>query len=379
MYSRLIRAPSDSSFFVLGPRGTGKSSWTRTTFPDAIFFDLLESRTYTELLAFPDRLAARIPKAHRGWIVIDEIQRIPELLNEVHRLIEIRKLKFVLTGSSARKLRKQGVNLLAGRALGLQMFPLTAVETTDDFRLEAALKNGMLPSVFNAAEPQAYLSTYVQTYLREEVLQEGLVRNLANFTRFLESASFSQASVLNVASVARDCGVERKVVEGYFTILEDLLIGVRVPVFERRAKRKTVSHPKFYFFDVGVYQTLRPRGPLDPPAEIEGAAIETLVLQELRAHNAYGRCGFGLHYWRDTQHHEVDFVLYGERGLIAIEVKRSSRIRDEDLKSLRLFMASYPEARAFVVYAGDRKAHDNGIDILPYDTFAKAVPQILAA
>ena len=195
--------------------------------------------------------------------MVDEVQRVPDILNEVHRLIESRGLRFVLTGSSARKLRRRGVNLLAGRALTRRMHPLTARELGRDFDLGRALRFGCLPFACTASDPQEYLASYVSTYLREEVQQEGLARNLAAFSRFLEAASFSQGSVLNMAAVARDCSVRAKVVEDYFAILENLLIAVRLPVFTRRAKRRLVAHPKFYFFDAGVFRAIRPRGPLE--------------------------------------------------------------------------------------------------------------------
>jgi uncharacterized protein len=197
------------------------------------------------------------------------------------------------------------------------------------------------------------------------VQQEGLVRNLGSFGRFLEAASFSQGSVLNMAAVARETGVAAKVVEDYFEILEDLLIAVRIPVFTRRAKRKLTVHPKFYFFDAGVFRALRPRGPLDDPQQLVGAAFETLVLQQLRALNDYLDLGYGIHFWRSAKGDEVDFVLYGERGLHAIEVKSSSRLRSADTKSLRVFLQDYPMAKATLVYGGTRAHHDGGIDIMP--------------
>ena len=214
------------------PAGTGKSTWVRSVFKDAIYLNLLESELYRLLLASPQRLETLIPPGYHGWVVLDEIQRVPELLNEVHRLIETRGLLFVLTGSSARKLRRKGTNLLAGRALTRRMHPLTAMELGSDFRLEHALKLGHMPMTFSDPDPDAYLSSYVHSYLREEVQQEGLTRNLQAFARFLEVVSFSQASPLNISEAARECDVNRKLAEEYFTILEDLLLAVRLPPFE---------------------------------------------------------------------------------------------------------------------------------------------------
>lgn len=377
MFSRLLEVP-DKSFFLLGPRATGKSMWVQHHLPGAVYLDLLDSELYTELLASPSRLDNKIPPGYRGWVVIDEIQKVPTLLDEVHRLIEKRKLRFALTGSSARKLRRRGVNLLAGRALSLTMHPLTRVELADSFDLRHSLRYGQLPNAYIDKNPHAFLASYVKTYLREEVLQEGLTRNLGAFARFLESISFSQAMLLNVSAVASDCHVERKVVEDYVTIVEDLLIGVRVPAFRRRAKRRVTAHPKFYFFDVGVYKSVRPRGPLDSPDEIDGPAFETLLLQELRAHIAYGDLGYELYYWRTHSGLEVDFVLYGERGLHAFETKRASRVRSRDYDGLRAFAADYPAARCTLVYSGTKRYTEGAIEVVPLGELLAELPQRIA-
>jgi len=294
MYSRLIKPPKDKSFFLFGPRGTGKTTWVKSNFTKALYLDLLEAELFNDLIANPQRLENFIPKNFNDWVIIDEVQRIPELLNEVHRLIEKNKYKFILTGSSARKIRRKGVNLLAGRALSCHLYPLTTGELGKDFDLSRSLAYGQLPCVYTEENPKAYLESYIKTYLEEEIRYEGLARNLGAFSRFLEAASFSQGSILNISSVARDCGVERKVVENYFTILEDLLIAYKVPVFSKRAKRRLAAHPKFYFFDAGIYRVLRPSGPLDLPEEIEGHAFETLFLQELLAINAYLEIGYNI-------------------------------------------------------------------------------------
>jgi len=369
MYSRLLEAPARKSFFLFGPRGTGKSSWVCRRFADAVYLDLLDAGLYTELLAAPERLEARIGAKHRGWVVIDEIQKVPALLDEVHRLIETRGLKFALTGSSARKLRRGGVNLLGGRALTRSMHPFTRAELGADFQIRKALRFGMLPSVWVEDDPGAFLKSYVRTYLQEEVQQEGLTRNLAAFARFLEAASFSQGTVLNVSAVARDCHVERKVVEDYFSILEDLMLGVRLPVFSRKAKRRLIAHRKFFYFDAGVYRTLRPRGPLDAAEEIEGPALETLVFQKLRAMNDLLARNYEIFFWRTQDDVEVDFVLYGERGLKAVEVKRGSRVRTDDLAPLRAFCADYPVAEPVLIYTGERSYTDGAIRILPLERF----------
>lgn len=380
MYSRLLQRP-ERSFFLFGPRGTGKSSWVQATFPGAPYFDLLGSDALLELSASPQRLEARLPPNHRGWVVIDEVQKLPEILDEVHRLIEKRRLRFALTGSSARSLRRKGVNLLAGRAVTRAMHPLTTRELGKDFDLRWSLAVGNLPAVQITRDRRAasdFLASYVRTYLREEVQQEGLTRNLGAFSRFLEAASFSQGLPLNASAVARDSQVERKVVESYFGILEDLLLASRLPVFTRRARRAVTVHPKFYFFDVGVWRTLRPRGPLDSPEEIEGPALETLLYQELRAINDYEGLEYGLYYWRTRTGAEVDFVLYGERGLHAFEVKRASRVKGEDLTTLRLFLEEYPMASARLIYGGTRSFREGPIEVVPAGEAFARLPEMLA-
>ena len=377
MYSRIISPPKNKSFFLFGPRGTGKTTWVKVAFPQALFVDLLESEIYNDLLANPQRLEKFIPKNFSDWIVIDELPRIPELLNEVHRLIEKNRYRFVLTGSSARKLRRRGVNLLAGRALNYHFHQLSATELKKDFNLEHSLKYGQLPSVYVEADPKAYLESYVETYLREEIQQEGLTRNLGAFSRFLEAASFSQGSILNTASVARECAVERKVVENYFSILEDLLIGYRLPVFTKKAKRRMTAHYKFYFFDVGIYRTLRPAGPLDMPEEMGGSAFETLVFQELRAINDGLKLGYEIYYWHTANQMEADFVLYGTAGLKAFEVKRTARFSESMLRGLKAFQRDYPSAKGYFIYGGTRRLYYGKITILPIQEALLSLPEIL--
>ena len=371
MYSRLLQPPKSKSFFLLGPRGTGKTTWIRDQLKADVRIDLLDSEIYQSLLANPSRLSEFIPTRKPKLIAIDEVQRIPLLLDEVHRLIEEKRWIFALTGSSARKLRRGNVNLLAGRALSLCFHPLTAVELGDDFDLSSSLKWGHLPSLKTEKDKRAYLKSYVTTYVREEVQQEGLTRNIAAFSRFLEAASFSQGSVLNISSVARDASIERKVVEEYFTILEDLLIGSRLPAFQKKAKRRITAHPKFYYFDVGVYRAIRPMGPLDDTSSVNGIALETLIYQELRALNDLLNWNFELSYWRTHTGEEVDFVFYGERGLFAIETKLTSRIRPEDLKGLRAFRNDYPKARLILLYTGDRVLLIENCSVIPITTFLK--------
>ncbi len=375
MYSRLFQPPAQS-YFLFGPRGVGKSFWLRQQYPQDAYIDLLDAANYARLQADPTRLEGMIGDG-AGPVVIDEIQRIPELLNEVHRLIEARGIRFMLTGSSARSLRRRGVNLLAGRALTRHLHPLVLQELGDDFDIQRYLRQGGLPAAWSRPEPADFLKAYVGTYLREEVLQEGITRNLGAFYRFLEAASFSQAQLLNISAVARDCSVERKMVESYFQVLEDLLLGARIAPFTRPAKRPVVVHPKFYFVDCGIYQTIRPRGPLDVQEEIDGAALETMVFQHVRAWNDYSGNPFSIHFWRSRAGDEVDLVLYGETGLHAIEVKRTGHLRAADLNGLRAFKEEYPPARLVMVYGGVREELVDGVRCLPAEAFLQALPEMM--
>ncbi len=373
----MLKPPKDKSFFLFGPRGTGKTTWVKKSFPKALYLDLLEAELYTMLLANPQRLENLIPPKSKEWIIIDEVQKIPELLNEVHRLIEKNKYTFILTGSSARKLRRKGHNLLGGRALTYSMYPLLIQELNKDFDMKKSLNYGHLPSVYSEKNPKKYLESYVKTYLDEEIRQEGLTRNLSAFSRFLESASFSQGSVLNISSISRECSVERKVVENYFNILEELLIAYKLPVFTKKAKRRMISHPKFYFFDVGIFRAIRPKGPLDQPEEIDGPALETLFLQEVKALNDYKELGYKIFYWRTSNNVEVDFILYGPKGLFAFEIKRSPRISKDSFTGLKAFLKDYPMAKAFYLYNGSRQLYQDNIEIIPLKKFFTNINNIL--
>src|SRR5437870_1246334 len=341
---RRFFTPPSQSFFLFGPRGTGKSTWLRHVFPEAAIVDLLDPQTSRELSAKPERLrdiVAGTPP--RSTVIIDEVQRVPELLNVVHSVIESKdRRQFVLTGSSARKLRRGGVDLLAGRALMRTLHPFMAAEF-DRFDLQSALTYGLLPLVVASERPEDVLRAYASLYIDEEVRLEGWARNIGAFARFLEAISFSHAGVLNVANVARECEVERKTTAAYIEVLEDLLLSFTVPVFTRRSKRQTITHSKFFLFDAGVFRSLRPKGPLDRPEEIDGPALEGLVAQHLRAWLAYGGLDAKLFYWRTRSGVEVDFVLYGSAGVWAIEVKNVSRVHPEHLRGLQAFGEDYPQ------------------------------------
>lgn len=369
---RFFRAPS-SHFFLFGPRGTGKSTWLRQAFPAALWVDLLRPEVHREYAARPERLRQLVAgNPERTVVVIDEVQKAPILLDVVHDLIEQRAgPQFILTGSSSRKLKREGVDLLAGRALLRALHPFLAAELGERFHLETALTQGLVPLVWGSPEPAEVLKAYVALYLREEVQMEGLVRRFESFARFLESVSFSHAAVLNVSEVARECQVGRKSVEGYLEILEDLLLAFRIPAFTKRAQRNLTAHPKFFWFDAGVFVAMRPAGPLDRPEEIAGAALEGLVAQHLRAWIDYSGEDASLSFWRTRSGNEVDFVVYGRQGFWALEVKHSAMIRPADLRGLKAFREDYPEAKLRLLYRGDEAREVDGILCLPCERFLR--------
>jgi uncharacterized protein len=367
MFTRNLHKPLifNKSFFLFGPRGTGKTQWLKTRLPNALYFDLLKAKWRNLFSASPGELETLIPAGFDDWIILDEVQKAPSILDEVHRLIETHHYKFILTGSSARRLKQKGVNLLAGRARTYHMHPLIATELKDALDVKKYLLVGGLPEAYLSEDSDEFLQSYISTYLHEEVAQESLVRNLENFARFLQSASLAQGSVLNMSAIARDCAAKQKTVVSYFSILNDLLMSFHLPAFTRRAKRRLVQHPKFYLFDVGIYRALRPRGPLDSPEEIDGAALETLFLQHLRAINDYYSLGYQLSYWRTSDGKEVDFILYGERGFFAFEIKRAAKIHQSDLRGLKAFRTDHPEAKCYVIFGGNEEEHRSGITLLP--------------
>lgn len=367
---RLMRAGRDH-FFLLGPRGTGKTSWCTHEYPDGLRIDLLNPPVLRQYLATPEYLIEFVAaNAKAKHIVIDEIQKLPALLEVVHLLIERKTgVQFILTGSSARKLRRQGVNLLGGRATQKFMHPYMAAELGSHFKLSTALKQGMLPVVWSANDPLAVLDAYNALYLQEEVQAEGLVRNIGSFARFLQAMSFSHAALLNLANVARETQVSRKTVEGYLDVLQDLLLGYRIEVFTKRAKRELAAHPKFYFFDAGVFRSNRAVGPLDSASELDGAALEGLVAQHLRAWCDYTEAKHELYYWQTRSRVEVDFVVYGESGLYAVEVKNAKRIDPGDLTALKHFAEDYPQAKRYLLYRGEDRLSRDGVLCVPVERF----------
>lgn len=376
MFTRRLRLP-ERSFFLLGPRGTGKTTWLRGVLPSAQWFDLLRTGTFLELSQQPDRFRQQIEARPRGgWVVIDEIQRLPSLLNEVHALVAERgrAYRFALSGSSARKLKRLDVNLLAGRAINRQCLPLTAAELDVDLDVDHVLRFGLLPQV--RSDPEYAVDTldaYVSNYLREEIQQEALVRRLDAFARFLQVAALMNGQVSNLAGVARDAGVARPTVQGYFETLTDTLVGVWLPAWRRRAKVKEVASPKFYLFDCGVARALagRLREPIDGLER--GFLLETWILHELRATIAYEGIGGELHYWRTPSGSEVDFVWTRGKRAVGIEVKAAAKWRREFGGPLKSLVEDGVVQSGFGVYTGTTELKDGPLRVLPVRTFLAAL------
>lgn len=365
----------EQSYFLFGPRGTGKSTMTIKNHPNAFIVDLRIADTRFRLTARPDLLEELVTSQPNGkTIVIDEIQKIPELLPLVHKLIEQKRgWKFILTGSSARKLKRQGVDLLGGRALRKVLHPFMASELGEYFNLEDALAYGLIPIRFGQPDPFEMLQAYISLYIEEEVKTEGLIRNYEPFTRFLQIMSLSHGSLINLTNIARECYVKRTTVMSWVSILEDLLISYQIPVFTQRAKRELSAHPKFYFFDAGVYRALRPKSIGDTTSEIDGAGLEGLVAQHLVAWRDYTTEKHEITFWRTRSGVEVDFVVFGPLGFWAIEVKNSTTIRSEDLRPLTTFQEDYPEAKTFLLYRGKERLRKNNILCIPCEDFLRAI------
>ena len=374
LYPRLARVP-DRSFFLLGMRGVGKSTWVRQVLPEARRFDLLDEALFTDLLADPSLFGRLLEGTEAGdWVVVDEVQRIPSLLNEVHRLIAERGVRFALLGSSARRLKTAGTNLLAGRALRKAMHPLTPTELGDDFNLDEALRFGTIPLVWTATDRRAVLESYTQLYLREEIRAEAAVRNLGSFVRFLPVAAVMHAQTVNAASLARDAGIARSTVNGYLEILADTLLAAQLPAFEARLRVRERRRPKLYWADPGLVRALkRQLGPV--AVEERGALLEGWVLGLLRAHNEYQHLYDDVGYWAATESTaEVDFVLTRDRHHLAIEVKAAERYNTAMLKGMRAIAELPGLTRRILAYRGRHSFRtEDGIDVWTLDDLHRAL------
>lgn len=374
---RIYRLP-ETSFFLFGLRGVGKSTWIRSQLPDALRFDLLDEALYQRLLADPSPFAAELRTLQPGsWVVVDEIQRLPGLLNEVHRFIEERGLRFALLGSSARKLRAAGVNLLAGRALRREMFPLTPEEIGEQLDLERTLEIGALPLTLAASDPRETLEAYVQLYLREEIRGEALVRNLPGFARFLPLAALMHGQMINVSGLARDAGVARTTVEGYIEILEDTLLVRRLSAYTARLRVRERKHPKLYWIDAGVARAAKgARGPVAP--EERGALLEGYIHTLLATYMAERGLADKIAYWSPagSRQTEVDFLLSRDSEHCALEVKATRNVQPQHLTGLRAIAPLRGLRRRVLVYQGqgDRPGiTEDGIDLWPVDTLLDAL------
>jgi uncharacterized protein len=373
MYTRILTPPK-SSFFLLGLRGSGKSSWVRENFPKAQRFDLLNEADYQRYLVNPALFGEEIRRIPAGsWIIIDEVQRLPQLLNEVHRGIEEHKFKFGLLGSSARKLRKAGVNLLGGRAVMRTMYPFLPQELGEDFSFQQTLRFGTLPLIFESESPQEQLEAYVQLYLKEEIQAEALVRNLAGFARFLPIAALFHGQSINVTGIARDAGVARTTVEGYLKILEDTLLCFRLPGYEPRLRVKERVHPKWYWIDGGVARAAKGFLGIPSPEE-QGALFEGFIAMLLKAGKDLKFCDYdALSYWSPAgAATEVDFVMERASEKIAIEVKAVNEPQSNHLKGLRA-IADLPKlSRRILVYPGTKnRITSDGIEIFGLASFVE--------
>ena len=321
------------SFFLFGPRSTGKSTLVKEQLLNSAgIIDLLDSRLFLRLSSAPHEIEEIIDALEASLVVVDEIQRIPELLNEVHRLIENRKIRFLLTGSSARKLKRGNANLLAGRVWEARLYPLTWKEIPE-FNLERYLLYGGLPSVYLGEYPEEELDAYVNTYLKEEIMAEGLIRNLPPFARFLKTISLANGEIVNFTKLGNDCQVAASTVREYISLLEDTLVGFLLPAWIESKKRKAVKSGKFYFFDPGVTHALSGTQTLDRNSDLYGKSFEQFIGMEIRAYLGYKRLKSSLSYWRSTHGHEVDFLI-GDK--IAIEVKSSQHVTSADFKGLKV-------------------------------------------
>jgi len=382
---RSLAAP-ERSFFLFGPRGTGKSTWLREAFRQAMYLDLLDASLFLELSQDPhvlEAMAGNRPSA--SWIVLDEIQKIPALLDEVHRLMELRQWRFALCGSSARKLRRTGVNLLAGRALTLYMEPFTSSELAGRFDLDFSLQWGVLPIVQTDRQDAAdILAAYVNTYLKEEIREEGLVRKTPPFLRFLGIAGQLNGQVVNARNISREAGVPRSSVDTYFSILIDTLVGHILPAYQPRLKVREQTHPKFYWFDPGVARAAA--GLLRDPADRAwlGFALETLVYHELRVFNEVGRRHRPIAYYATAAGTEIDFVVETRQGrphvpprVVLIEVKLSEKWDRQWERALRDLKARPGIAvdRMIGVYTGPRSYRYDDLDVLPVEDFLRQLHQ----
>lgn len=372
MLNRVLKLTeiAEDSIFLWGARQTGKSTLLRELFPNARYYDLLKSDECARFAMRPALLREECEMLDEGeLVIIDEVQKIPALLDEVHWLMSNKGLRFILCGSSARKLRRCGANLLGGRAIRKSLYPLVSAEIPD-FNIDTALNNGMLPRHYLAANPTSRLQAYIGDYLQQEIIAEAIVRKLDSFTRFLQVAALSNAEIVNFSNIAQDCGVSSKTIREYFTILEETLLGFFIPAYTKVIKRRLIQSPKFYYFDVAIPNHLLNRYPLRKGSVDYGHALEHFIAQELQAYLSYRNTNLKLSYWHTQDNrYEVDFVV-GDADY-AFEVKSSSSVSSTDTKGLLAFKEEHPNAHLFVIAQEERPRKHGDIEIWPVTQFLK--------
>ena len=379
MYTRLLPLPR-KSFFLFGPRGVGKSTWLLKQLSNAsLQIDLLQSSQFLEYQRNPSLLhqqVAALPK--KSWIIIDEIQKLPQLLDEVHALLFKfpHSYHFALSGSSARKLKREQANMLAGRALVRKLFPLSYLEIKKDFSLNSILSYGQLPLCLmepKREDKEDFLDSYVETYLREEIQQEAVVRNLNSFYRFLEVVALLNGEILNMSNVAREVGLARSTVQGYFDILQDTLIGHYLPALKMRAKVKEISHPKFYLFDCGVQRALMGQHRTPPTSLEKGKLFESYFINEIRALNSYLKLGGQLSYWRTESGNEVDLIWSQGKTRIGLEIKHGKTWKSSFNLGLKTLLESGHIAKAYGIYTGKISLRQGDIHVVPFQKFLERI------
>ncbi|MGD9224088.1 MAG: AAA family ATPase [Desulfobacteraceae bacterium] len=371
-----LPAPGTETFFLWGPRQTGKSTLLKAKYPDSFWIDLLKAEEYRRYLSHPEWLRGELIQKDRvPFVVIDEVQKLPHLLNEVHHLHEAYGVQFALCGSSARKVKRGHANLLGGRAIRYELFGLTAYELGAEFDLVRALNHGYLPRMYLSNSPRRMQNAYAADYLKEEVAAEGLVRNLPVFSEFLNMSALSDTEPVNFSTIARDCGVSSQTIKGYFQILEDTLLGRWLPAFRKRPKRRVAASSKFYFSDVGVVNFLAKRGRLEQGSELFGKAFENWCLHEMNAYNAYSESFADISYWRLAGGTEVDFIINDME--IAIEAKAAENISGKHLKGLRSIKEDHPAIRRRLVLCCEKRQRvtEDGIEIIPTERFIEMLWQ----
>lgn len=363
----------DESYFLWGSRQAGKSFLLKVTYPNAKYINLLDTDEYIKYNEKPYLLRQELLGENKKgiFVIIDEIQKVPLLLDEVHNLIENHNYKFALCGSSARKVRKSGVNLLGGRAVSYELYGFSACELKEKFNLKRTLNHGYLPRHYLSNNPQKLISSYINNYLKEEIKEEGLVRKIPSFSEFLFNAALSDTELVNFANISRECGVSLPAVKEYFQILVDTLLGKFLPSYRKKPKRRVIQAPKFYFFDVGIVNFLTKRYNLELGSELFGKAFENWVFHELNSYNSYKEKYLDFSYWRLASGIEVDFIVNNME--YAIEVKAKSKITDNDLKGLREVIKDHKNIKQRYIISLEEKDRllDDGILVLSFQSFIK--------